>query len=328
MSTSREPSIESIPEWAPSEMREDQPTVARWLGAIGLILVTLGSSTLFATTAMSRVTMINPQLAFLCFVVGMVLLLYHAASDPDLQLRRVYSSFGLAWLVMGVLFAVVPYKGVTGGLFLPYGMVGLFLGLCFCMAGTRHETDTTWYNGVAGTLACIGAAAALVGFIGGNNSLEFLLPRGFLFILFGLMFLWAFVGLKGADDPIGYRIGWLLGLIGAAGLTIALVRSAMAPKDYPMPAGMLLGAGSLLYLMVALGVCSDNQLVVMTRRELASFFYSPIAYIIFLCLTLVAWGLFILFINTLVDPLGRPRPRVEPMIGSYQLAWVPDICEI
>ena len=45
---------------------------------------------------------------------------------------------------------------------------------------------------------------------------------------------------------------------------------------------MLLMFLGLIYGAVALGVVSDNRLVVLTRRELAGYFYSPIAYLVML----------------------------------------------
>jgi ABC-type transport system involved in multi-copper enzyme maturation permease subunit len=83
----------------------------------------------------------------------------------------------------------------------------------------------------------------------------------------------------------------------------------------------------LLYVLVAAGICSDNRVLVLTRRELAAFFYSPMAYIVMVCLTLVAWLLFHIFLDLIIRQ-SQPgeTPLVEPIIRFYIIDWFPIIC--
>jgi gliding motility-associated transport system permease protein len=97
-----------------------------------------------------------------------------------------------------------------------------------------------------------------------------------------------------------------------------------------MPAGMLLTGWGLLYLAVSAALCSDNNVIVMTRRELVKFFYSPIAYIVLVGFTFIGWVLFWLFVSTALwrDPPGTPIPQPEPVVFGYIISWFPIICVI
>ena len=76
----------------------------------------------------------------------------------------------------------------------------------------------------------------------------------------------------------------------------------------------------LVYFIVCLGVVSDWPLIVMTRRELSAFFYSPIAYPVLLGLTIIAWIKFFLFVFR-IDP-GR-GPMFEPIVPYYIVNLIP-----
>jgi ABC-type transport system involved in multi-copper enzyme maturation permease subunit len=71
-------------------------------------------------------------------------------------------------------------------------------------------------------------------------------------------------------------------------------------------------------------LCSDRPLIVLTRRELGAFFYSPIAYMVIIGLTLVGWFMFASF----VDQLARAGQVMEPIVARYILHFIPVICLI
>jgi ABC-type transport system involved in multi-copper enzyme maturation permease subunit len=88
---------------------------------------------------------------------------------------------------------------------------------------------------------------------------------------------------------------------------------------------MLLG---MLYMAVSAGICSDRPLAVLTRRELAAFFYSPIAYIVLFCFTLVGaiqYGLFVSRAYEISNTSAgfSTRPMVEPIIIQYNFSLLP-----
>jgi ABC-type transport system involved in multi-copper enzyme maturation permease subunit len=327
------------PESAPSILRADEPTFARWVGLVGLLSVTLGSVALVAA-AKQYASRIGPVTGTFFSVFGLACLLFHAARDADLQVRRTYGVLGYLWLVAGVLISALPIRGAAGSQFLPYGFTCLTLALLFLMPFARNETDQRWRQLTLTVLALVGSIQALTGFIGGSISENFLLPYSLLLNMLGLAYLWAFIVLQGTSTEQGYRAAVALAAVGVLFLLIALGRSALPPlfyalhwrgtrpESYLVPSGLLLTALGLLYGALGIGLSSDNRLVVLTRRELAAFFYSPIAYIVLLGMTVVALWVFYQFVVNLLPPPGLPEERTalrEPILFNYVIGWFPII---
>ena len=120
---------------------------------------------------------------------------------------------------------------------------------------------------------------------------------GLLLALLGLVYLIAAVTLRGTSDETSFRIGQVLGFAGAVVFLLALFASLWPSAlwftkknpDYFMPTGLLLQILGMLYVLSYVFLCSDNRLVVLTRRELGSFFYSPIAYLVLFSFVLAHW---------------------------------------
>src|SRR6516225_3379342 len=312
MITREEPSAgtdwQPAEEMAPSIMKADEPRLARWVGTMGLTAVLIGAVALMANTySQAAATVgvrsaIGPGLATFLLVLGFGGLLFHAANDGDLQVRRTYMGFAFLCLGIGVLVSVFKVKDQFGGLFVPYG---------------------------------------LIGFIGGNISADFLIPRGIILILVGLVYWWRYIGLKGTFNDRGYYAAAAMGAVGLFSILVALGRSSLpallqkTASSYLMPGGLVLIALGLVYLALALSLISENRLVVQTRREFAAIFYSPIAYIVLIGFTVIGWYLFGTFVTRSlwqVDGVrgmgGGPRAVIEPIVGNYFVAWFPVICVI
>jgi ABC-2 type transport system permease protein len=265
-------------------------------------------------------------------------LLFHAARETDAQIRRIYWLVGLLWLAAAVFVSVLPIRGAAGTQFLPYGFAGMTLGLLFLLPTVRNETEERYRQWSLTIIGLVGVVLALIGFIGGNIKEEFLLPYGLLLSLLGLMYLWAFVGLNGSDSDTGYRAAWAMGLGGGAFLLLALGRSVLPwllylvklksvqPESFFVPSGLLLSLTALLYVFLAIGLCSENSFVVLTRRELASFFYSPIAYIVFVAMTIMAFVVFFFFVSRLFLGASMVEQKIalpEPILTSYVVDLIP-----
>src|SRR5262249_14002652 len=103
-------------------------------------------------------------------------------------------------------------------------------------------------------------------------------------------------------------------------------------ESYAIPHGLLLMGGGLLYAGVAIGIVSDHPLVVLTRRELASIFFSPIAYTMLIGFQLIGFGLFFdWLVSTLLslDPgrrQGFTNEVSEPIAMSYFRNFFPVVC--
>jgi ABC-type transport system involved in multi-copper enzyme maturation permease subunit len=336
-------------ETAPSVVRPDEPLLARVIGFVGLLLFVLGAL-VYVRNIMGReavylfgIFRFGPGMGVVFFITGVCGLLYHAAVDKDIQYRRTYGALGFAWLIAGFIFSLIPVRDQVGNLFLPYGLVSFTLGLLFLLPISRNEDDPLWQFAISRAVAGVGILLAVVGFIGGNVSADFLLTKGLPMGVLGLCFLWAYVGLQGAGSERGYYAGLGIGAAGALVFLVALGRSVLPPllhswgwvaerpAPYLVPQGLLLMALGLAYVGLALGICSDSTFLVLLRRELASFFYSPIAYIVLFGMMVVAWYLYLQFFNRLLiwsDPQRFLRfanqpddPLVEPVVQWYVQDW-------
>ena len=124
-----------------------------------------------------------------------------------------------------------------------------------------------------------------------------------------------------------------LGAVGVAGVAVLAVASfkenvlTAQPPAFLIPGGVLLVGLGLVYAGVAAGVCSDNQFVTLTRRELSAYFLSPIGYLVLAGTTLMQWISYWMFADQLIKA-GQARPPIplqEPIVGNYLFAWLPVI---
>jgi ABC-type transport system involved in multi-copper enzyme maturation permease subunit len=320
-------------ELAPSELRADEPSFARFVGMISLGAVAVGTAVLMFNTRGPR--LIGPIWGYFLVPFGLAGLLFHAARDADLQIRRTYGMLGgFLPIAVGIIASLVPIGGPVGRLFLPVGVPALLLGLFFLLPFARHEDDPFWRRAVFATLAGVGAALAAVGVIGGNVSTDFLLSYGLILALVALLYLWAAVGTLGTGTDQGYRLGLAVGGIGLLVFTVAVIRSALPPlmqalgwastgARYFLPGGILLMAVGLFYLALAVGVCSDSRYVVLVRRELSAYFYSPIAYLVLFGLTVVGWLTYVQFSSHLIEGLETSRAIREPIVSYFIINILP-----
>src|SRR5438128_3772203 len=129
----------------PSQVRADEPMLARWIGFGGLGLLTLGVC-IFILQAKGRSSALSEFLWPLLAVSGLGGILFHALRDVDLQVRRTYGSIGYAWLGLGFTLSALPIKGPAGALFLPYGFTAFVLALLFLMPYIRNEGEPGWHR--------------------------------------------------------------------------------------------------------------------------------------------------------------------------------------
>jgi hypothetical protein len=106
-----------------------------------------------------------------------------------------------------------------------------------------------------------------------------------------------------------------IGLIGAGVFIVACFSSQLSvpPKPSLVPGGVSLIALGLIYLAIALGVCSDNQLVTLTRRELSAYFFSPIGFLVLGLMVFAQWISYLVFVGI----LASGAPMQEPIVQSY-----------
>src|SRR5256885_260960 len=98
-------------EAAPSLMRDEEPRLARAIGIIGLFFIGLAVAALLLKLAGFRSGWIGTGWSIFFVVGGLVALLFHAVSDKEQQIRRVYAVFGLLWLLLGVILCLIALRG-------------------------------------------------------------------------------------------------------------------------------------------------------------------------------------------------------------------------
>ncbi len=322
------------PETAPSALREDEPGFARFFGLAGAALVTFGGAALIISRF--RATAVGGGWATFCLTIGLAGLLFHAAFDRDVQYRRLYTYFGLLALVIGGFLCILPYPNAAGDQF-GLGYLCLSLALLFELAVLRNETEPLARKLIQNFLLIAGAILAVVGLVGGTIRAEFLLPVGLLLAVLGLVYLVAFVATRGTDDDLAYRTGNALAVAGFLAALVALSRSfyptalqwfhrgGPGVAHYLVPAGFVLTALGAVYVLVAACLISDNRYVVLVRRELGAFFYSPVAYIVLIAYTVAHWLAYFMFLDRVLT--GR-QPIFEPVVSGFILQWTAVIATV
>ncbi len=307
----------------PSRIREDEPTFPRTLGMIGAAFVIFGGMAL-AFNMYGKSVRVSTGWSILFLAFGLAGLLFHAALDRDIQFRRMYLFFGCAILAIGALLCVFPSPRV-GALFL-YGVPCLIVALLFLLAFLRNETDDIFRNVAQQFLGGGGALMAIIGLLGGNIRSEFFLPYGIVLSVLGLIYVASFIATRGISNDLAYRAAVGLTAVGFLVVLVTLIRSFIDFKTshYFVSYGTVLLLVGLLYAGVGGILASDAPLFVLTRRELGSFFFSPIAYLVLFGFAILSWVAYWVFLSKLLSP----RPVFEPVVRAYFFDFFPVITAI
>jgi len=325
---------QALEERAPSVLRQEGPSFPRWVAVVSLMLVTLGAASLLFNAA-QRPYLIATGLGFFMLAVGVTGLLYHAFNEQDFQFRRLYLALGVLLAFVAAFLRLAPIGGAEGGGFLPYGALGLLLTLGFLLSFIKNETDIQLRTVALNFIGLIALANGLTGFVGGMISESFLLQTGVIHLILGLLFATGYVGMEGISSRRGYLAGGAIGVLGAAMFLVALGRSlwpwlhtqlnlsGRPPGSFFLPSGLILVYLGVEYFTVYLGICSDNKLVVLTRRELGAFFFSPIAYIVMIGMAAVGWLNFWIFMMSVWDsgPMSGGQ-MMEPIVARYLISFL------
>ncbi len=253
-------------------------------------------------------------------------------------------------LVINGLLAVGTFLcvGVLAyGAFFPAWLAGTglalaVLGLAFvCAYLGQVDTDDGIGFTVAFTLGAVGAGAIFYAFaravfptvlFDGQAILRDASQKLDTWKLAGRLLVIGFFAGVIALGALGKYATWLRGTLAVVGLVCAgvFVAASMStpvttpPKPFLVPGGLIIGAIGLAYLCVALGVCSDSQIVVLTRRELASYFLSPLGYLVIGAVAVAQWFGYWEFINRLDRMSAGGRGAVpEPIVRFYIVALIP-----
>jgi ABC-2 type transport system permease protein len=325
---------ESVPERAPSVEVADTPLAARIIAMVGLFFFVLGFLAMSVPAFSTRGAAISPAWGFAFGSLGILLLIYHSFVETDFQFRRMYAFTAMGLVVLGILSRLLAFRSgevitrpiaFTGmQLFFYFGVPALFLGLIFLITVLRNETDTKFRNflinlvGIAGALMIGAAVAAAVYPLSSFRASEFFTGDGIVLMLLGLLYVCTYIGQQDNHDH-AYFAGLALGAAGLVLLIVGVAKSFWPGSTFLVPSGVIIISMSILYISIALGTCVDWPVVVFTRRELAAYFYSPIAYLVLFGEVLFGWVMFFMFVETLV----RRQGAFEPIMGGYIINLIP-----
>ncbi|AWM36325.1 ABC-2 family transporter protein [Gemmata obscuriglobus] len=225
----------------PSELTAEGPALARLIGFVGLFLLVLGTVVVVATRATGQARLLPEGWGFLFAGLGVAMMLYHAVTDGEQEVRRMYGLLAATLLLVALVAAVLPGapKGspdkVIGHYLLPWGLTGGFLALLFAIPFVRHETDELFrsigLNGIlaVGSLLCVGVL------VKGVQDPDWLAGTGLALAVLGLSFVAAYLGQVNTDEGAGYTVAFALGAVGAAAALYAAGRAAFPAVLYDGP---------------------------------------------------------------------------------------------
>jgi len=299
-------------EIAPSEVAIDEFRWPRLIGLVGAMLSGIALAIIALNQIYAGAVYIGKGWGFVGLVIGVPLALYHALRDPDYEVRRAYGLIG--YLLLGLIVVLTLIRTTN---FLAYGWACALIGLSFLLCFSKHETSLSLRRVILITLGGLGALMALGGFVGGIVLDNFLATYGSVLTLLGLIYLAAFVSQSNRMTDTAHWTGLAIGALSVLIFIFAIGRSA-APSFVKMtpfltPNGLLLIFLSGIYGMTSLAIVSDSKLVVQARRELTTFFYSPVAYIVMLAMALLGFVAFWFFVS-LVAEVGQVG---EPIVRHY-----------
>ena len=200
------------------------------------------------------------------------------------------------------------------------GVPGLMVGLVLLVAVIRNETDAYFRSLMLNILGGVGAATILYCLVQGLRDsvpFNFMPGEGALLMLLGLFFASAYMSLQELNSERGYYAGLALGAVGVLGLAAGGFRSFAPESNFLVPSGLILMGMSALYAAIALAACVDWPFIVIARRDLAAYFYSPVAFHVLIGMLTTGWFMFLLFVFQIEGSGGGMfEPIVEPFTSS------------
>jgi len=300
-----------------------EPTTVRTIGLIGIMMTVLGAMVIAFKQFGAGREPIGEIYGWLSVLLGLPLIMFHAVSDGEEQVRRTYG-FSLGY---GLLAVAGVIAAANSSQFAFLGTLSLLGSLCFLSIFARHETDPGIARSIQATLGGVGIVLLATTLVMGITSPDKLPGTGLLCGLMGLLFLCSCLA-QIRETGISGSIATGLIALGLVQLAWMLIRwqfpsmfTGGENRNYLVPSGLIFGMLGILYIAVGLGTVSDNHIIVMTRRELASYFTSPVMW-----LTLFSMGVIggfnytFMFAGPLLDGVIYQEPIVRVLIGV--VAWI------
>jgi ABC-type transport system involved in multi-copper enzyme maturation permease subunit len=217
------------PESAPSLLRGDQPTLARYFGGTGWGLVLMGLVIVAANRTAETPRLFSEGWGWLFVLTGLTAALAHAAAETDSLVRRLIGLVGSVLVVVGVGWGMaMALRGRSWAL----GLVPALPGLAFLALFLRRETDPILRGRGLLAFGTVGLLLAALGVLGTIVAPQFLPSRFAVVLLLGLFLTLIHLSLAGVNDDRAYRIAQALGGLGGVAIGYALLRSIVPSLLY------------------------------------------------------------------------------------------------
>lgn len=333
-----------IQERAPSDVRAEEMTSARIIGYVGLGMILVSALVLFLNYRSSTpgtTVLVPPVWGWAGLALGVSLMLYHSLRDSEAEVRRIYLGVGGVLTLVGLVGLIVSLRleffsgqantAASASKFWAklILVLGSGLGIPFLLTAGRHETDSLVRKWLTYALFTLGGVMALAGLSISQFNERFLFNLGIILALLGLGYLSALVMLAGTESDTGVTAARIIAAIGGLTVVYVLGRSTLPylayslgwiyvePAAYFTTVGLILLFLGTLYVVVGFGTVSENPVVVLTRRELVSFFYSPIIYFVLVVMTVNGWAWYITsLVPVITESVARGLPINEPIVGN------------
>jgi ABC-2 type transport system permease protein len=309
------------PELAPSQQASENVGFVRLIGFLGMMLALAGVAVIISNQAIGP-RLIGVSGGAIGAVLGLVFCLYAALRESDTTVLRTYAFVGFGLIVLSGILTLS--KPASFGL---YGWPGLVIGLCFLICHARRETDGAFRNFTLLGMLAIGTVFTVVGLVVGSFQPLFIETYGIILTLVGVLYLAGYMGQIGSYTGAGYKVARLVGLLGLAAFGYGLVRSVLPAftsslLPYFIPHGAYLSLFGLLLMVIGFGSYSDRPFIVIARRELASYFYSPIAYIILMGMVVMGFFNYFGYLSIFTRYMTLPEPVVSFYLSRTEMAFL------
>jgi ABC-type transport system involved in multi-copper enzyme maturation permease subunit len=213
---------QTLAEAAPSQLREDVPVVARWLGMFGWSAVFLGIGAVCLVLYGRAV--VSEEVGWFVALIGIVLALLHAAMETDGMIRRYTAIAGVVGIAGGLIWGIAyASQGKNWGV----ALVPFFPGTFFVALFARQETDEFWRNMALYLLAAIGGIGVVVGSVMIGLAKPWSENLGYVLFLISSMALPLFFGLSQSGSKQTYYAGLALVVFGLLLLAITTLRAVI-----------------------------------------------------------------------------------------------------
>jgi ABC-2 type transport system permease protein len=240
-----------IIETAPSVIVEEGPSLPRTIGFTGLFLFILGVVSVVANRATETPRLISESLGFLALATGLCLMFYHAITDNNIEIRRLYGLFALGILFYAVAVSLIPGPVFTSGAtdrrighnLLPWGVGSAGVALLFFFPFLRHEQEDTYRRTALMGVLAIGALLTIGSITAGLLVSSFLPGPGLALALLGLGYLWLYLSQVDTTQGLGYTVAVALGVIGGVLLGYGILWPSVQTLLYDGPTALRLPNG-------------------------------------------------------------------------------------